>query len=514
MATIPLSIAKYLRSIWMAERIMTYLHIDKHGDLVDWGGYPQHYGLTHLIAKRPAIEQVDFLDGMLNIPHSQVLQFVRVGGGRCAHVHIVPLSKGTYVLMFDATAEHDQQQKMQQQVNELSILTYRQNQLLQELETTRQQLAFEKSQLEQASELKSHFIATLSHELRTPLTSIVGYTKLLDDAKEADAREANYLARVQNNANHLLSLIDNVLDQATLEAGKVVLQPSNCEIKLLVANLKSLFFPSTQEKGLVFEINIQGNLPARVMIDELRFMQVLINLISNAIKFTEKGFVRVTIGWETGHLAFSVADSGPGISKDAVQKIFTPFHRENTALPGAGLGLAISHHLVTLMGGELTVDSELGKGSVFNGFIQASITQQYLASSGEVASETTQVCAKILVADDSWDIRTLMEIYLEEGGYTVFEASDGSEAVDLALEIQPDLILMDMQMPVINGYEAVQQLRAQNFTQPIIALSGSTLMQDQSYALEVGCDYYMIKPVSPDELLDKVEQILLNRHPA
>jgi CheY-like chemotaxis protein len=166
------------------------------------------------------------------------------------------------------------------------------------------------------------------------------------------------------------------------------------------------------------------------------------------------------------------------------------------------------------MGGELTVDSELGKGSVFNGFIRASITQQYLASSGEVASETTQVCAKILVADDSWDIRTLMEIYLEEGGYTVFEASDGSEAVDLALEIQPDLILMDMQMPVINGYEAVQQLRAQNFTQPIIALSGSTLMQDQSYALEVGCDYYMIKPVSPDELLDKVAQILLNRHPA
>ncbi|HID99729.1 MAG TPA: response regulator [Thiotrichaceae bacterium] len=514
MATIPLSIAKYLRSIWMAERIMTYLHIDKHGDLVDWGGYPQHYGLTNLIAKRPAIEQVDFLDGMLNIPHSQVLQFVRVGGGRCAHVHIVPLDKGTYVLMFDATGEHDQQQKMQQQVNELSILTYRQNQLLQELETTRQQLTEEKRQLEQASELKGRFIATLSHELRTPLTSIVGYTKLLDEAKEADAREANYLARVKNNANHLLSLIDNILDQATLEAGKVVLQQSNCDVKQFVTNLKSLFFPSTQEKSLAFEINIQGNLPARVMIDELRFLQVLINLISNAIKFTEKGFVRLTIGWETGHIAFSVADSGPGISKEAQQKILTPFHREHTALaiPGTGLGLAISHHLVKLMGGELTVDSSLGEGSVFNGFIPASIAQQYPASSGEEASETT--CAKILIADDSWDIRTLMEIYLEDGGYTVFEASDGSEAVDLALQIQPDLILMDMQMPVVNGYEAVQQLRAQNFTKPIIALSASTLVQDQNYALEVGCDYYMIKPLSPDDLLDKVEKILLNRYPA
>jgi signal transduction histidine kinase len=513
MATIPLSIAKYLRSIWMAERIMTYLHIDKHGDLVDWGGYPEHYGLTQLIAKQPAIEQIDFLDGMLNIPHSQVLQFMRVGAGRCAHVHIVPLEKGTYVLMFDATTEHDQQQKMQQQVNELSILTYRQNQLVQELEMTRQKLAEEKRQLEQASELKSRFIATLSHELRTPLTSIVGYTKLLDDAQEADVREANYLDRVKNNANHLLSLIDNVLDQATLEAGTVALRPSNCEIKQLVANLKSLFFPTTQEKDLVFEINIQNNFPARVMIDELRFLQVLINLISNAIKFTEKGFVRITLSWEIGQLAFSVADSGPGISKEAQQKIFTPFHRENTAIavPGAGLGLAISHHLVKLMGGELTVDSLLGQGSKFNGFIQASIAQQNLVSNHETDSEMSSISAKILIADDSWDIRTLMEIYLEDGGYTVFEASDGSEAVDLALEIKPDLILMDMQMPVMNGYEAVQQLRNQNFIRPIIALSGSALTQDQSYALEVGCNDYMIKPVSPDELLEKIEKILFNQ---
>jgi len=267
------------------------------------------------------------LEGLLNLPHTQVLQFMRVKEGRCAHVHIIPLDKGAWVLMFDATAEHERQQVMQQQLNELSIFSYRQSQLLQDLETAREQLVEEKNQLEQVSELKSKFISTLSHELRTPLTSIVGY--------------------------NLLSLIDNVLDQATLEAGQVVLNPNSCELKQILSDLKSLFFHTAQDKGLVFEINIPVTTPVRVIIDELAFRQVLINLITNAIKFTEKGFVRVTINWQDE-------------SQEAMQKIFTAFHRESTAktLPGAGLGLAISHHLVKLMEGELTVESEIGKGSV------------------------------------------------------------------------------------------------------------------------------------------------------
>ena len=295
MAKIPLSIAKYIRSMWMAETIMTYLHIDEQGHLMDWGGYPQHYGLDNLANGKSAIEQINFLEGLLNLPHTQVLQFMRVKEGRCAHVHIIPLDKGAWVLMFDATEEHERQQVMQQQLNELSIFSYRQSQLLQDLETAREQLVEEKNQLEQVSELKSHFLSTLSHELRTPLTSIVGYTELLDNAEQADAHQVNYLASVKNNANHLLSLIDNVLDQATLEAGQVVLNPNSCEVRQILTDLKSLFFHIAQEKGLVFEIKIPVTTPVRVTIDELAFRQVLINLITNAIKFTEKGFVRVTI---------------------------------------------------------------------------------------------------------------------------------------------------------------------------------------------------------------------------
>ncbi|RKZ92856.1 MAG: hypothetical protein DRR19_02975 [Candidatus Parabeggiatoa sp. nov. 1] len=366
MATIPLSIAKYVRSMWKAEMIMTYLHIDKHGNLVNWGGDPQHYGLDKLTMGKAATEHLGFLEGLLEFPHTQVLQFVNVGGGRSAHIHVVPLDNSTYVLMFDATAEHDRLQKMQQQFNELSILSYRQSQLLQELEKAYQQLAEEKRQIE-------HFFATLLHELRIPLHLITNGTKLLDETQLAETHKANYLESVKNNANYLLSLINNAHDQAKLKVGKGELQPSACDVKQLLANLKLLFFPTTQEKGLIFETNVQASIPTWLMIDELRFRQVLINLVYNALKFTEQGFVRVTLSWQTDRLEFAVADSSPGISPETQQKIFTACHHDSTAhtFSGADLGLAISHHLVSLMEGELTIESSLGKGSIFKGFIQA-----------------------------------------------------------------------------------------------------------------------------------------------
>jgi signal transduction histidine kinase len=507
MATIPLSIAKYVRSMWMAETIMTYLHIDEQGNLIDWGGYPQHYGLTDLTTGESAIEQVNFLDGMLNVPHTQVLRFIRVGGERSAHVHIIPHEKGVWVLIFDATTEHEQQQQMQQHLNELSILGYRQSQLLQELETARQQLVGEKYQLEKVSELKSQLITTLSQELRTPLNSIVGYTKLLDEAEEADALQANYLASVKNNANHLLSLIDSVLDQATLEAGRIELNPSSCDVRQMLNSLRTLFLPNAQEKNITFEIDILASTPAQVILDELAFRQILTNLITNALKLTKKGFVRVSMSWQEGCLEFAVSDSGAGISTEAQQKIFTTSHSESTDhdSPGAELGLAISHHLVKLMEGELTIESSLGKGSTFKGFVQAPIA--HILISPEERSEESQINAVVLVADDNADIRNLMEIYLEEGGYMAVTVSNGNEAILLAQQLNPDLILMDLQMPGTNGYEAVKKLRADHFTQPIIALSASNLAQDKSYALEVGCDHYLNKPIFPDELLKAIKLV-------
>jgi len=502
---VPLSIVKYIRSMWMAENIVTYLHIDEQDNLAEWSEHSLYYGLSNLTVGQPAVEQLDFLEGLLSVPHSQVLPFVQIGSGKCAHVHIIPSEDGTWILLFDATAEHDRQQTVQQRLNELLLLSYRQSQLLQELELARQRLVEEKQQLEIAGELKSRFIASLSHELRTPLTSIVGYTKLLEEIQQQDVRESSYLASVKSNANHLLSLIDNVLEQAKLEVGQVVLRPTSCDVKQLLADLQSLFFPHAREKGLKFETQCGPGLPTRVTLDELRFRQILINLITNALKFTKHGFVRVTLDWQDNYLEFAVADSGPGISRGEQERIFSAFYRENSvqSLPGAGLGLSISHHLVSLMEGTIKVESSLGQGSVFSGKVFAPLANYHsLPATGEKIGLT------ILVADDSLDLRTLMQIYLEDGGYQVITAQNGEEAVSLALQMQPALILMDMQMPIVNGYLAVQQLRERNFRQPIIALSGSTLSQDQNYAYQMGCNHYLIKPVRATQLLEVVTQYL------
>lgn len=499
--SVPLSIVKYIRSLWMAEMITTYLHVDTDGRLQAWGGYPRHYGFNDLREGSFISEQIPLLEGMLPVPHTQVLEFVGMENGRCAHVHLIPFYDGTWVLLFDATAEHDRQQKIQQQYNELSILTYRQNQMLQELEQTRQALQEEKRHLEEAGKLKTEFIASLSHELRTPLTSIIGYTKLLDEAKKADEQQVNYLGTVKENANHLLALIDNVLDEAKLETGKIELNPVNCDPQALFAGIHRLFVPQAREKNLQLAVEIDAAMPQEIRVDELRLRQIVINLLTNALKFTKEGFVKLSAHWQDERLFFSVQDSGPGISPDAQKKIFSAYHREKSTqeLPGAGLGLAISHRLLEMMGGSMQVHSELGQGAEFSASIRAPHGKQ-----SRVTANAPHSAPAILLAEDTTSIRLLMNLYLEEGGYQIHQATNGQEAINLALEKQPSLILMDMQMPIVDGYAAVQKLREQGFAQPIIALSASDFPEDKRDALEAGCDVYLVKPVGMQQLLDTI----------
>lgn len=518
MILIPISIAKYVRSLWMAEMVLTYLHVDRNGILVSWGGYPNHYGLGALVTGKLASEQVSFLEGLLPIDHTEILEFVSTGAGRSAHVHLLPFRGGTWVLFFDASTEHDRQQKIQQQANELSLLTYRQSQLIQELEHTRAMLIAEKQQLEDSSQLKSRFIADLSHELRTPLTSIAGYTRLLDNADHShDENTSDYLNTIQTSTQHLLSLIDNILEQSKLEMGQVVLAPRACDLKKLLKDLKALFLPHADEKGLTLEVKAE-NLPVQVMIDELRLRQILINLVTNALKFTEKGMVTLALHWHGNQLNLSVTDTGLGISEEGQQKIFQAFHREtkSSGTPGAGLGLAISYHLIKMMGGTLRVLSKLGKGSQFFATIQApsiyttrtevvlerdhTHDKQAVANDGEGH--------KVLLVEDALFLHKLFEICLSESGYEVISAYNGEEALQLIEERQPDIVITDMLMPVLNGYDLVKQLRAKHYDKPIVALSASNLEEDKQFARQIGCDAYLSKPVEPRLLLQTLHNLL------
>jgi signal transduction histidine kinase/CheY-like chemotaxis protein len=492
----------------MSEKVITYLHIDAQSNLVDWGGYPNYYGLLNLVKGKSATEQISFLEGLLPVNHTEVIQFLRVGTGNSAHVHLVPYQDSTWILMFDATAEHDRQQKVQQQANELSLLNYRQSRLIQQMEETWQTLAEEKQQLEQITQAQNRFFATLSQELRASLSSIINSTELLDKPLEKYA--TNYLTTIKNNADYLLSLINNLLEQTQLEIGQVVLHPNRCEVKTTLKELADLFLPLAQEKGLTLTIDSQPTIPAFVMIDGLRFRQVLINLINNAIKFTDQGFIKVTLDWQDDLLKFAVIDSGPGISLESQAKIFTAFHREKLAhnLPGVGLGLAISFNLIQLMGGELQVESVPSVGSQFHGFIQAPVPGYIPPVSETNQSIITTSPAIILLVDDDIINSSLIETFLRGQRHKVINTYDSREVLQLVQQIQPHLILMNLLMPHLDGYTLIHQLRQQQFTQPVIAISASNFEHDRMYALKSGCSDYLVKPINTEHLLAVIEQTL------
>lgn len=502
MRTIPLSIAKYIRSWWMSELILTYFHIDHDGLLVSWGGYPRHYGLLHLETHKNAAEQIPFLDGFLPPTHTEILEFIQLGKGKCAHVHLIPFKGGTWVLLFDATAEHDRQQQMQQRLNELSILSYRQTRLLQELETVARQLQIDKQRLEESAKNKENIISNLSHELRTPLTSIASYGRLLEHLLD-DSSHHSYIDNVQSNANHLLALIDNVLDQTSLESGNIVLQMSTCDPRYLLNELKTIFTPLSVEKSLQLNLNVTPQVPFTFITDELRLRQILINLLNNAIKFTNHGSVSLTLGWEQNKLTFEVADTGEGIAPESLEKIFLPYHRETNLHSGAGLGLAITKQLIELMNGKIDVKSTRYHGTTFYGFISTHPKQSFENDDEDFISNYS----KVLIAEDTRSIHLLLATYLRESGYTVLSAYNGTEAVALAESEQPDIILMDMQMPIMDGYSAIKTLRERNFKSPIIALSASDLLEDREAAIQAGCNHYLRKPIAPETLFKIIKAL-------
>lgn len=501
---IPSNIAKYIRSIWMSEMILAYLHLDEQGYLIKWGGYLSHYGLTHLVAGQPAIEQINFLEGILPVTHTEILEFIHFEGGSIAHIHIIPSSQGPWILLLDATIEYQSQQQMQQQINELSLLTYQQVHMMQELEVARQRLAEEKVKLEEISELKNRFITVLYEKLRTPLAYLGGYNKLLNEAQQVNAHEATYLASVKNDTHHLLTLVNKILGRIKQEANQITVHPTACEIKQIVNDIYSLFSSVAQQKGLTFEIHWQTPIPTRVTVDEIKLRQIFINLITHAFGLTEKGSVRMTLGWQAEALEFVITGKGTLTPSETQHKIFMPFYHEEA---GFNIGLTMSHHLVALMGGELKLHFSPKKGIKLSGFVRAPVTQSCQAT-------PLPHHAKILVADDNKIIHELIRIYLQEGGYRVVSAKNGEEAVHLAMETQPDLVLMDMHMPIMDGYRAVQKLRALHFSKPIIAISASTLISDQNAALEAGCNQYLTKPVYMKNLLETVALALDHPCPA
>jgi two-component system sensor histidine kinase/response regulator len=378
---------------------------------------------------------------------------------------------------------------------------------------------------EAANEAKSNFLARMSHDLRTPLNAVLGYAQILQRDKSLNERQHAALGTIHSSGQHLLTLINDILDLSKIEAGKLELNPRDVELPAYLKDIAATIRVKAEDKGIGFQCMLSPELPSVVRCDTTRVRQVLLNLLDNAVKFTDTGRVALrvrsmpcegaTAQSDVARLRFEVEDSGVGIAPDQIEASFQPFEqvgdvRRRTG--GTGLGLAIGRNLVRVMGGDIQVRSTLGQGTCFWFDLQLPCAETGTAAAPRVRSvigyRGRPRC--VLVVDDVAENRTLVNSLLAPLGFAVLEAENGKEGVQKAQAQRPDLILMDMVMPVMDGLEATRQLRREESmaSVPIISVSAIASSADRSRSLSAGANAFLPKPIDYDALITEVGALL------
>ncbi|MCP4351925.1 MAG: transporter substrate-binding domain-containing protein [Desulfobacterales bacterium] len=371
---------------------------------------------------------------------------------------------------------------------------------------------------EDANRAKSVFLANMSHEIRTPMNSVIGFLSLVLDDPGVSEKQRDYLTIAHNSSGALLNLINDILDVSKLESGRLELEKIPFDLHLMMQETLCAIDIRAREKYLTLELNIHETVPKYVSGDPGRLKQVLMNLVGNSVKFTEKGGVTVTITlWDReDFLHFSVADTGVGIPEERIDKIFEPFTQADSSTSrrfgGTGLGTAISRQLTELMGGEIWAESKEGKGSIFHFTVCMEPTDIIPEARAERPSSECRRCFNILVAEDIEENIMLIKIRLNEQGHKVIEARNGIEAVRAFERENPDIILMDVHMPEMDGLEATVRIREieadSDVHVPIVALTASLMEEDREICITVGMDAVAGKPVDLDKLFEIMEKLV------
>lgn len=369
-----------------------------------------------------------------------------------------------------------------------------------------EQLQTARETAEAANQAKSVFLANLSHELRTPLNAILGFSQLLTAASDLQPRYQRHVKAIQEGGEHLLVLINDLLDLVRIENGRVELQLTAWEPKQLFPDLIRLFQLRADNKKLSLNLVIPTTLPATLVCDIRLLRQVLINLLGNAIKFTDHGGVSLEVTYSDGLLTLSVTDTGPGVAADESERIFERFHQVHTeggVEEGLGLGLSISHRLVEIMGGTLDVKSRVGEGSTFRFSIPVQLEAQHqnINRSTPVAPATGKV-PRILVVDDVKPNRILLVELLSPLGILVDQAESSERCLERVDNHPPDLIIMDQRMPGLDGLETVAILRGRGLQTPVVMISASSFAADREASLQAGCQAFLPKPFELTQLLE------------
>ena len=415
--------------------------------------------------------------------------------------------------------------------DELSELGHDINSMLETINQVQDELHSARIKAESANQSKSEFLANMSHEIRTPMTAILGLTESMLDPDLSDSERLDSILIVRRNGEHLLQIINDILDISKIEAGKVDVENIRCCPMHLVADVKSLMQMRANAKNLVFNVEFIGAVPEFIYTDPTRLKQILVNLLGNAIKFTEEGGVRLVIGFihddAESVIQFDVLDTGIGLTGKQIDELFEPFNQADATTTrrfgGTGLGLAISRRLAQLLGGDLTVQSTPGHGSAFrlriktgpvddvkmlDKFAMASITRSKLP--GDTQSAIPTITGRLLLAEDNSTNRLIIQRILEKAGASIISVVNGKLAVEAALEAMEqgepfDVIIMDMQMPVMDGYHATTLLRQKNYNGPIIALTAHAMSDDRQKCLDAGCDDFATKPINRMDLIETIQ---------
>lgn len=405
------------------------------------------------------------------------------------------------------------------------------------LQSQVQTMARLKEEAESANVAKSRFLANMSHEIRTPLSAVLGFADVLSQGGLSQREKDESISSISRNGKLLLRIIDDILDLSRIEAQRLELESVPFDLHEILRDLETTLSAKAADKGIELSVRREGDVGSRYIGDPLRLKQILLNVTGNAIKFTKKGSVTVQVeSFATSSLVhgvgairdlkFTIQDSGIGLTSEEGRKIFEPFAQADGSTRrkygGTGLGLAISRQMARAMGGDVVLKhSAPGEGSTFVITVRAETVkpQPQVPSEGRPARSGSELSSndyqshllagkKILVVDDVMDNRILIERYLKPSGILVSTASGGVEAIEKAKQGEVDLVLMDIQMPIMDGYEATIQLRKTGFTKPIVALTAHAMREELERCVRAGCDTTLTKPVTRRDLLAKITDVL------
>lgn len=426
-----------------------------------------------------------------------------------------------------------QEQELRKYIEEVEFHRARIEQQTVELTEYAEQLRIAKEVAEEAARTKSRFLANMSHEIRTPLTSIIGFGETLFDSELTANEKRMAVESIVRNGKHLQRIISDILDLSKIEAGKMDLEIIDTPLAEMIADINAVCRSLAEAKGILFAVNVQFPVPRLILTDPTRLKQIIFNLTSNAIKFTpDSGSVTVTVSYRqsAGVLSFAVKDSGIGIDAGQQEKLFRAFSQADASTTrkfgGTGLGLTIARELARKLGGDITLASAVGEGSTFTAEVQigeieaddlvesfaSKIPADKLSAKNDPAAKQN-IPAHILLVEDGPDNQEFISFILRKAGYSFEIQENGKLGAEAALAKPFDLVLMDMQMPVMDGYTSAQYLRSQGYTRPIIALTANIMKADVSRALEAGCSDCLGKPFKRNEFLEMINKWLTTHHP-